>query len=103
MRRRTRNIDASSFDMLLDTMCNTFGGIVFIALLLSIVGGTVSRQATEITAEGSISEVDDSAEYARLQQECERLQTTLAAIQAVEDARPSGPTTATSPCPPNPR
>ncbi|MBF0242460.1 MAG: hypothetical protein HQK64_08270 [Desulfamplus sp.] len=32
-----RNEDLSSFELLLDTMCNTFGGIVFIALLLTLL------------------------------------------------------------------
>lgn len=35
--RRTPAADAGSLDLLLDTICNAFGGIVFIALLLAIV------------------------------------------------------------------
>ena len=34
---RQNNGDLTSFELLLDTMCNTFGGIVFIALLLAIL------------------------------------------------------------------
>lgn len=39
--RNRRNEDLSSFDLLLDTMCNTFGGIVFIALLLIILAQAI--------------------------------------------------------------
>ena len=34
---KSRNIISSSLDMLLDTMCNTFGGVCFIALLVSVI------------------------------------------------------------------
>lgn len=30
------NVDISSFDLFLDTICNTFGGIVFLAILLAL-------------------------------------------------------------------
>ncbi|MBF0303665.1 MAG: hypothetical protein HQK73_11540 [Desulfamplus sp.] len=48
--RSRRNDDLSSFELLLDTMCNTFGGIVFIALLLSILS-----QSIEITTQSDIN------------------------------------------------
>lgn len=47
MRRKKSDGNISSFDLLLDTMCNTFGGIVFIALLLSILAGSVTRMENE--------------------------------------------------------
>ena len=34
---KSRNIISSSLDMLFDTMCNTFGGVCFIALLVSVI------------------------------------------------------------------
>ncbi|MEO8166385.1 MAG: hypothetical protein ABI619_13420, partial [Betaproteobacteria bacterium] len=36
MRRRT-NTDDSSLELLLDTICNTFGGILFISMLVVIL------------------------------------------------------------------
>ncbi|MBF0376822.1 MAG: hypothetical protein HQK72_05015 [Desulfamplus sp.] len=39
--RSRRNDDFSSFELLLDTMCNTFGGIVFIALLLTLLAQSI--------------------------------------------------------------
>ena len=38
---RQNNGDLTSFELLLDTMCNTFGGIVFIALLLTILSQAI--------------------------------------------------------------
>jgi len=37
----------SSFDLLLDTMCNTFGGVVFIALLLVILSHAMGPSAAD--------------------------------------------------------
>ena len=37
----------SSFDLLLDTMCNTFGGVVFIALLLVILSHAMGPAAAD--------------------------------------------------------
>lgn len=42
-----RDPDASSFDMLLDTMCNTFGGICFIALLIAIISAALPKEVSE--------------------------------------------------------
>ncbi|MBF0234363.1 MAG: hypothetical protein HQK65_15185, partial [Desulfamplus sp.] len=49
--RSIKDDDSGSFELLLDTMCNTFGGIVFIALLLSLLS-----QATEINNLSNISD-----------------------------------------------
>ena len=39
MKRRTS--PSGSMDMLLDTMCNTFGGVCFIALMVAILSAVV--------------------------------------------------------------
>ncbi|MBF0468852.1 MAG: hypothetical protein HQK61_08210 [Desulfamplus sp.] len=49
--RSIKDDDSGSFELLLDTMCNTFGGIVFIALLLSLLS-----QSAEINNLSSISD-----------------------------------------------
>ena len=79
MSRRGNGGDISSFDMLLDTMCNTFGGIVFIALLLSILAGSKARQAVKAQSSGSpsLAEVEGLAEEYRLIRECEQLDRAL--------------------------
>lgn len=47
--RKYRQDDLTSFELLLDTMCNTFGGIVFIALLLTILSQAIGNSNTENT------------------------------------------------------
>ena len=53
MRRGKEGPQAGSLDMLLDTMCNTFGGVCFIALMVAILSamnpkmGTVETEGTE--------------------------------------------------------
>jgi len=53
MRRRRPNAGSSSFDLFLDTISNTFGGIIFIAILLSLMIQTRSaiRQGDENQAD----------------------------------------------------
>ena len=41
--RKQHNQDISSFDLLLDTMCNTFGGIIFIAILMAVLSRAASN------------------------------------------------------------
>lgn len=83
--RRQNSGDISSFDLLLDTMCNTFGGVVFIALLLSILVGSTSRNtAKPAQQEGpSLSEIEAFAEENRLLLECSQLNIAIQAIEPV--------------------
>lgn len=39
--------ESGSLDMLLDTMCNTFGGVCFIALLVAILSAMMPKKAAE--------------------------------------------------------
>lgn len=52
MRRRTENL-ADSLDLLLDTICNTFGAVIFISILVAILVGRSSadrEQPADATA-----------------------------------------------------
>ena len=47
MRKRRNTEDDSSLELLLDTMCNTFGGVMFIAIMLFvIISNLVQAQVT---------------------------------------------------------
>lgn len=46
--RRKRSADTSSLDLFLDTICNTFGGIMFLAILLSVLVQMRSKQPQPI-------------------------------------------------------
>lgn len=47
MKSKNRQADSSSLDMLLDTMCNTFGGVCFIALLIAIISSALPKDPGE--------------------------------------------------------
>lgn len=53
MRRRPA-VDAGSLDLLLDTICNAFGGIVFIALLLAILTQQVGYEQEGAYQDGTL-------------------------------------------------
>ena len=64
---RRRSSDSGSMDMLLDTMCNTFGGVSFIALMVAILSAVLPKASNE-QAQESISEaqvIDREAERLR--------------------------------------
>lgn len=42
--RRWKREEGDSLDLLLDTMCNLFGGIVFVALLVALLAGEDASQ-----------------------------------------------------------
>ncbi|MFG0262330.1 MAG: hypothetical protein ACF788_08060, partial [Novipirellula sp. JB048] len=55
---RSQRDTTSSFDLFLDTICNTFGGIVFLAILLAIM----------IQNQSIVKSVDNEGEYATAEQ-----------------------------------
>lgn len=78
--RRT-STDAGSLDMLLDTMCNTFGGVCFIALMVAIL--SASLPADEADEETGVSEqMIVNREAARLSRERDELKAALAIQEA---------------------
>jgi len=83
--RKKQQQDISSFDMLLDTMCNTFGGIVFIALLVSILMGSAVREESEANPQESetLIQTESRIELAHLTREEKDLQ---AAISKLEES-----------------
>lgn len=75
MKRRS---DFSSMDMLLDTMCNTFGGVCFIALMVSILSAAVPKTESDTTSVARVSEADLLArEKAKLVKRRDELKTLI--------------------------
>jgi len=62
---RCREPSSASFDLLLDTMCNMFGGMVLIAILLALLSQTSGHVSSEGPVEDDSSFID--AESASLQ------------------------------------
>jgi len=88
MRRRRGNGD-SSLELLLDTICNTFGGVLFLAILVSLllksVGATsAASQAADESPRPAVSKsqlIRSSVEARELQDRLRRLDSDLASVR----------------------
>ena len=76
--KRNSSTSAGSLDMLLDTMCNTFGGVCFIALMVAIISASLPSKKNPDATNDSVSEqmVVDK-ETARLKRERDELKTAI--------------------------
>ena len=73
MKRRV-DLGAGSLDMLLDTMCNTFGGVCFIALLVAILSAMLPKDATpQEDAEPDVQKLVEDERLAQLQRRRDEL------------------------------
>lgn len=80
--KRRENVSSSSLDMLLDTMCNTFGGVCFIALLIAIISASLPKDSSESNEEEIVQmAIDEKIEMLSTQRdelvEAVKLQKTL--------------------------
>ena len=66
MSRRKANSEVSSLEMLLDTMCNTFGGVMFIAISLLVIISVMTNDIPKLD--------EKPVDITALQQEIESLQ-----------------------------
>lgn len=88
-RRASAEIKESSLELLLDTICNTFGGVLFIAILVIVLVNMSSREIPRISQENR-AELD--LELLQLQQDLERsrerletLTATTSRLKAIKD------------------
>ena len=83
MRRRRRHND-ESLDLLLDTICNVFGGIIFIAMLVAILTSSQSEliRGDSLSAKALIEE-EPSADLGAIQNRVETLRISVSAIESV--------------------
>lgn len=82
MKRRT-SINAGSLDMLLDTMCNTFGGVCFIALMVAIISASFPKDQNVEENEAAVSEqMIINKETAKLTRERDELKSAIAIQKA---------------------
>ncbi|MDA0285508.1 MAG: hypothetical protein O3B86_19360 [Planctomycetota bacterium] len=86
MKRKDSSSDDGSLDLLLDTICNTFGGVLFISLLVVVLLNVTSDQAGD-----SPPEPEAQLELAQLQvelsQSSQQLQTLRSANQQREQTQ----------------
>lgn len=76
--KRTPSTNAGSLEMLLDTMCNTFGGVCFIALMVAIISASLPSGQEPDATNGAVSEqmVVDK-ETTRLKRERDELKSAI--------------------------
>jgi len=65
-RRRRKDGNSDSLDLLLDALCNMFGGIIFIALLI-VIQVSESAEESNIQKDGKIEAVSDAVQTVRVQ------------------------------------
>jgi hypothetical protein len=71
-------IDGGSMDMLLDTMCNTFGGVCFIALMVVLISSAMPKSKDEQSELDRVRQAEiTTREVARLVQRRDMLKTAL--------------------------
>jgi hypothetical protein len=87
MARKPSSIDDGSLELLLDTICNTFGGVLFISMLVVILLNMSSEQAAVEPPDAAAQEklVRLEGELAASTEELEQLQTAVALQQRVID------------------
>jgi hypothetical protein len=60
MAKRDSSVSCESLELLLDTMCNTFGGVMFIAIALIVVSSVMPKIVMEIDEESIDKEAVDA-------------------------------------------
>ena len=84
------SVHPGSLDMLLDTMCNTFGGVCFIALMVAIISATLpSVNDLEIGDECIEEQMIVNKETARLMRERDELKAAIATQKSFVEANTS--------------
>lgn len=76
MSRRSGSSDSDNLELLLDTMCNAFGGVIFIAILLAVLS-----QFAEVTS----APKDDPVKQKELEREHATLESELRQLRADRD------------------
>lgn len=86
---RRRGGDDSSLELLLDTICNTFGGVLFLAMLVALLISQ-TRKRTEIeSADANPAPAVTPAEFVRLQTEAEQAIHELEQLKMAEEGMES--------------
>ena len=83
MSRRQNHAGGDSFDLFLDTICNTFGGIVFLAILVALL----AKVRHDPSAKDAVAQVDAAA-MRNLQSELEEQTARLRELELVRDSLP---------------
>ena len=83
-RRRRSSVNASSLDLFLDTICNAFGGIIFLSILIAVLARMQDSQQSSRPSNENIpqSEVDEfSRKLKELQSDRRRIVATIDSLE----------------------
>ncbi len=83
-RRRRSSINASSLDLFLDTICNAFGGIIFLSILIAVLAKMQDSRQSPSSSNENIpqSEVDEfSRRLKELQSDRRRIVATIDSLE----------------------
>lgn len=83
---RKSDSDADSLDLLLDTICNTFGGVLFISILVVVLISVTSSQRTIESADASEQYAAAQRKLAQSQLELKEIKERLRQQKLVENA-----------------
>ena len=75
--------DDSSLELLLDTICNTFGGILFLAMLVSLLLAQTQRQRAAAQEAAPQRPALSPADAVRLQRRADRLSEESARVEGL--------------------
>jgi hypothetical protein len=84
MSRRSSSTGFSSLGLLLDTMCNAFGGVIFIAMLVAVLSRFAEVEAPADSTSPSMDQMRHTRD--ELASELRQMRTKLEAQQLVEEA-----------------
>lgn len=84
MSRGRRQSDDSSLDLLLDTICNVFGGVVFIAILIAILTSNTTGDVDE-AAKQQVDEMVQRYRSASLEFRIEQMEEALERLKSTRD------------------
>lgn len=81
MRTRASRKIGDSMDLLLDTICNTFGGVLFIAILVILLLQDTSRRDGEAAESGAVT---SPVEIRRLSRELSEIEAEIRRLSSIE-------------------
>lgn len=86
-----KEADSDSLELLLDTICNIFGGIIFIAMLVSILTSYTSSAIKAAASEQSdrLQQIRATAQAQELQQQVDALRKSIASAEKLQNWEPT--------------
>jgi hypothetical protein len=84
---RRKGAQSGSLDLLLDTICNTFGGILLISLLVIVLLNTTSKtkSSSPVSKDSQSKMLEDQFKMEKLVREVEKLRESVSSIENIQE------------------